>query len=342
MPLPPSPFYVSDVPTTFVSDSRGLLVEPFSLEYVVYDTSSEAKRAAPVQVYPASGRAVAAEVSLGYYKADYVPGVDEAKGRRLVRWFCVYEEGDAERSWSTPWEVLTGGRMDSPVPLYAMVSDVRAEGIGEKRLSDVRAQLLLQQVGNFIDNATGRTFAPVPKVLALDGSGKARLHVPEELVALDRVYLGRKGEHGEAREDVAVFNRHLTQRLQRPDDRNNPKLEREFYAFPCGRSNVHVAGVFGYTEWDGSPMGRTPERVRRLALLLLIRELPVMGSADRGEASMLWRVTQERTRDQSVTFAGPTSGSGRPGTALLGAFTGDPEIDLIIASLVRPPTIRAV
>ncbi len=335
MPPPLQPPYVTDAPTTFIIDGGGRLVEPFQLQYIVFDTSTEAKLSTPLQVFPSSGRATAEEVSLGYYRAPYTPGGSEAKGRRAVRWYCTMEDGDTERTWTTPWEVLTGPLLETPWPRYALVSDLRAEGITTQRLTDVRAFELLDRASKIIADATGRVFAPVPKALTVSSKGRRSLLLGEEIIALDRVLVS-EGETNAALdvEEVLVFARHLSQRMFHPDDRNNPRLETRGGRFPDGRQNIHVFGVFGYTDPDGSPMGRTPEAIKRAAIMLVSREVPLLGTSSHEDASLQQRVIREKTRDQEVWFS-PLEGGSSSGT------TGVRDVDLLLASYVRPPALGA-
>ena len=149
-----------------------------------------------------------------------------------------------------------------------------------------------------------------------------------------------------------IYNRHLTQGLLLPDDRDDPKLE--FFhgsdlggvrfepagalglaslVWPRGQQNVMVRGVFGYTEPDGSPTGSTPTLIRQVTKLLVMRDLPRLTDLDRREdAQRRWRLTSERTRDQAYTLEA---------LKLQGAFTGDPEIDNILVAFVRPADLGA-
>ena len=91
---------------------------------------------------------------------------------------------------------------------------------------------------------------------------------------------------------------------------------------------MELSGLWGYTEPDGTPEGRTPPAIRRACMLLVLRWLSPLGDEDAaGDARNRWRIVEERTRDQSYKLA-PVRGSG--------AFTGDPEIDAILARNRRP------
>ncbi len=101
---------------------------------------------------------------------------------------------------------------------------------------------------------------------------------------------------------------------------------RDLY-FPAGVQNVTVRGVWGYTDFDGSPLGKTPDLIAHASKLLTMRELPGMANiAERDDARNRHRITSERTRDQSYTR------SADPETP----FTGDRAIDDILL-LYRAP-----
>ena len=67
--------------------------------------------------------------------------------------------------------------------------------------------------------------------------------------------------------------------------------------------------------------------------LLAMRELPLLSDRDRREDAMKrWRLTGETTRDQSYSLQALDA---------MGEFTGDPEVDAILASFQRPPLMGA-
>ena len=107
--------------------------------------------------------------------------------------------------------------------------------------------------------------------------------------------------------------------------------------FPIGQQNVKLVGVFGYTEWDQSiTQGKTPELIKHVTKLLVIRNLAKLSkTSQRFDAIARSRITSERTRDQSYTLSAL-------GNAQTGAFfTGDPEIDHVLAYFQRPPSLGA-
>jgi hypothetical protein len=140
-----------------------------------------------------------------------------------------------------------------------------------------------------------------------------------------------------------IYNRHL-QNLRQPDDRDNPRVEfvTELIpgeilvqgAFQQGRQNLLVEGVFGYTEFDGSHIGRKPRRLARAAQILTLRRALDPFGAD-PFISQPGRIKEAKTRDQSVKFGGASD-------AGIGALTGDRIVDDILIPYMRPPYFVAV
>lgn len=239
--------------------------------------------------------------------------------------------------------------------MYATVADFRAEGVTPAAASDARLEALIGLATEYIERVTGRFFEARQQTLTLDGTGGRSLLLGHPIIRVDEVFIELSVfAPADVAVDVAlyrVYNRHLTQGLLLPDDRDNPKLEfihssdllgvsierpvlsLSTLIWPKGQQNVLVKGVFGYTERDGSPTGRTPLLIRHLTMLLVLRELtPLTDVAGREEASKRWRITSERTRDQSYTLEAIRA---------TGAFTGDPEIDAPLSRFVRPPDLGA-
>ncbi len=233
--------------------------------------------------------------------------------------------------------------------MYAAVADIRAEGVTEATAPDSRIESLIALAASYIERITGRFFEPREMELALDGTGGHVLPLGHPIVSVDAVSIDSSPfSTADTPVDPSlyrVYNRHLTQGLLLPDDRDNPKLEL-FHAaaidaarvggnlvWPLGQQNVTVQGAFGYTEPDGTDQGRTPELIRHVTKLLVMREIPKLADVDRREnAQRRWRLTSERTRDQAYTL---------DALRLHGAFTGDPEIDNILVAFVRLPDLGA-
>jgi hypothetical protein len=102
---------------------------------------------------------------------------------------------------------------------------------------------------------------------------------------------------------------------------------------PRGRGNVVVEGLWGFTEDDGTPEGRTPLAIRRACLLLVLRGLAPLADDASFEARSRWRIIEERTRDQSYRLDAAKQAARQ--------LTGDPEVDVLLAPYVRPSPLGA-
>lgn len=336
---------------------RAFLTTPVSLAFQVFDRTT----ATPTQVYPASvGTRASVDletdlVGVGEYVAVWtVPG-NAPPGRYEIRWYAVLEDGGAELRWSRAFDVLTAALVNPGRPAYSLVSDVRAEGVPANSVADERIQEALLEAAEVIDNWTGRCFVPTWKEIHLSGIGKRRLILDEPICAIDGVrFHGSDSAIG--RDTYRVFARHLTDNLRAPDDRDDPGIEfvlsrvpdPEFmgaideppdtYAFGSrrrfhrGTQNIVIGGVFGYTEHDGSPVGRTPLVVKRASLLLALRQVYPQTSTKAWWAQNEAFVSEKRTREQSIKLGGPANGGGG-GTS---GPTGDPEIDRRLMAMMPP------
>jgi hypothetical protein len=337
----------------------GMLIDVAVLEFQIFDISDPGKQLTPLQVHPAiSGTRASVNVaalcpvgdklSTGHFVARWTPPLDEAIGTHEVRWFFRLNAGSPEQTFREEFEVLAtvaGFSADG----YASVSDLRAEGVAAADATDARLQQLIALASRYIERVTGRFFEPRAQTLVLDGTGGRTLPLGHPIVGVESVVIDASPfSPGDLPVDPSVYrvyNRHLTQGLVLPDDRDNPKLELLYgdgavgalglgsFIWPRGQQNITVRGVFGYTEPDGSPTGKTPALIRHATKLLVMRELPLLGNTDqREDAQRRYRLTSERTRDQSYTLEA---------LQLHGAFTGDPEIDNILVAFVRPPDFGA-
>lgn len=330
------------------------------LQYIIYDVSTETNQASPVQVYPTSGRAsvnlTADRLSVGRYVALFTVPSTEAYGRHEIRWFLTPKAGDGERTIRKEFDVIPDLSGISGAH-YCSMSDMRDEGLASSEVSDVRLVKVINRASRFIDRVTGRFFEPRYQSLLVDGSGGRAMDLNEPIIGIQEVhlYVSNYAPDGYLLDNTlfTVYNRHLSQGLFDPDDRESPRIEYLHYndlmgaysryaptpyhmynTFSIGTQNVKVIGVFGYTEPDDSPWGKTPEQLAHACKLLCVREFPKLTDYDqREDRKWRWRVTSERTIDQSISY---------DSEKMRGAFTGDPEIDLILASFVRPPSMSAV
>jgi hypothetical protein len=234
---------------------------------------------------------------------------------------------------------------------YCTIQSLRDEGVTDPPYSDTRLTNIIKLASAMIDKWTGRWFSAKQLDLTFDGSGERSLHLDVPIIAITEAYL----EDTEIDLDgLVVYNRHITQDLTRPDDRDAPRVEiaqafdytSPLYAeglrvWPRGQQNVRLIGTFGYTEYDGTVDGKTPELIQHACRLLVLRELPLLtDEEDRDDIRNGWRLKQVKTRDQSISWASPAGMTlGRTG---VGQFSGDPEIDTIIMGFRRPHMMRAV
>ncbi len=341
----------------------GILSDVAVLQFQVFDITGS-----PVQVYPPSGRADvdvvgqpptpgAGKLGPGHFFALWTPDVTEALGAHRITWYFKATPTATEQVFSESFDVVdsasaaatAGGEFN-----YASVADMRAEGVP----SSVLDATILQRIGiasRFIDRATGRFFSPRSMTLTVDGRGGRMLLLDIPIIAVSRLTFETspfQPSNLDIETDLMrVYNRHIRTGLLEPDDRDNPKIELYHASFdithaspyqytrlifPQGQQNITVTGLFGYTDFDGSATGKTPDLINHVCKLIVIRELQAMTKvAARGDAQNRWRLVAEKTRDQSYNLD-PL------GKRLGGLFTGDPEIDNVLASYMRPPRLGGV
>lgn len=244
--------------------------------------------------------------------------------------------------------------------LYASIQDLRDQDITTTMVDDGRALALLTQASAFIDKVTGRWFEPRNRTFRLQSEGHQLVFLDAPIIQVTSVASVFGAGSNLDREsisvdDVLVYNRHLTQGMTSPDDRDNPHIEmvagalleypgKDAY-FLGGSQIIEVSGVFGYTELgpgdpvgetsDGSQIpqsyGQTPELIQQVCLLLVARNLGKLGDpATRREWKDSGRLIEEKTADQMYKLEGLGP------LKQMGFITGDPEIDSILNLYRRP------
>lgn len=341
-----------------VDDGTGATVSqlaaPVSLAWAVASIGSETQQAAPLGVASGTVDLTADRVGgiVGHYAANTSPGAWTSRnpGRYVITWTYQLTAGGPTLSTRREFDLVAGSApADLCAAAYALVSDLREEGIQVRDASDLRLLRALQLASRFVDEYTGRFFEPRYQILSVDGTGGRALQFDDPLIALQSVSFGNPTTTSVGLGSLRLFNRHITQRLTAPDDRMDPKIEfvhfkdifgrqrsasidsplfgvpfRDLF-FPAGVQNVNVAGLWGFTDPDGSPCGGTPFLIRHATKLIAMREWRPMND-DLREDRKRYRLTTERTRDQSYTLDKQTEG----------AFTGDREIDDILLRYRRP------
>jgi len=211
--------------------------------------------------------------------------------------------------------------------VYAAVADLRAEGVTEAQATDDRLTALIEEASREIDRVTGWFFEPRFMRYRLSGRGTPSLQPPAPPITLD--ILAIDGTEQSLDEEVLVV---VGAPVVVGDD--GPRLTLlGGRTFTRGEANIEVGGRFGFTEDDGTPEGRTPLAIRRACMLMVLRGLPLLTSADSDDAKNRWRILEERTRDQSYKLD-RQKGSG--------PITGDPEIDGILLRYRRPMALGGV
>lgn len=232
---------------------------------------------------------------------------------------------------------------------YTFLKDIREEGVTARLASDDKVNRLIALAQEYIDEFTGRWFEPRTRTFKLDGRGHAALFLHHPIISITSVTIeltpGTVNPLDVSLTDLSIYNRHVREGLTDPDDRDNPKIEffrsnediiraapgSTFLQFPIGRQNVTVEGVFGYTNYSATdPQGVTPPMISEVAKRMVIRLLPLKVRQSLQGSGAIWKMV---TRDQRVEFGEPTR------LAIQGAFTGDPEIDQVLARYRRPPHI---
>lgn len=210
--------------------------------------------------------------------------------------------------------------------MYATIADLRAEGVIDAQASDARLEALIAEASAAIDRMTGWWFEPRARMFRLDGRGTATLEPPVPPIRLDRI---SAGAHDLSLDPADLM---LEGAPVQPGFAA-PRLTLARGCFPRGRSNIVLEGLWGYTEPDDAILeGRTPLEIRRACMLLVLAWRPPLARGESSNARLQWRLTALRTVDQSLALAHP----GPPGP-----FTGDPEIDRILARYRRPMPLGA-
>jgi hypothetical protein len=210
--------------------------------------------------------------------------------------------------------------------VYASVADLRDEGVSVAQASDDRLLALLDEASRAIDSFTGWFFEPRTLTLRLDGRGTPSIEPPVPPIELPALSVGGSAV-SVVPEDLVIVGAPVQPGFDAPRITRTRKR-----VFPKGPGNVEATGIWGYTENDGTPHGRTPLEIRRACMLLVLRWLSPLAEGDT-EARSRWRIIEERTRDQSYKLD-RVSGGGS-------TFTGDPDIDGIVARYRRPPGLGA-
>jgi hypothetical protein len=233
---------------------------------------------------------------------------------------------------------------------YCTLSDINDEGFIDPPYTNARINTVITLACNILERVTGRWFEPRDLDLTLDGTGNRALRFRDPIISVTTVELDGVAVDID---DLVVYNRHVAQNMTRPDDRDDPRIEINtgivsgIYStgrWPEGQQIIRVVGKFGYTDYDsGDVEGQTPPLINHLCKLLVVRELPFLSDRDaREDLRGRGRITQKKTRDQSITFGAGGATGGALSRLAMGLWTGDAEVDSLIAMYRRPGNIRSV
>lgn len=353
------------VNVTNTKDFQGFSRDVNSLEFVILGPDG-------VAVFPTPGDPndfqtidvdndcpVGGRIGFGRYVAEWTPAADAEVGEWTIRWQMVEEAGGPTLTYDQTFQLVSSKQ---PIPdAYVTIAEARAEGV-PRGISDSQLKRALERASVYVEEVTGRKFYPHYVAAEVDGEGGPMLQLDEPVIAVETLDFTFTTftpadlpiESGAIR----IYNRHIRLNLFQPDDRDDPRIEflrvdttrfpngfRVRYAdllsnalgFTQSQQNVKVVGLYGYTDPDGSPMGKTPDLIKlvtmRIAFMRYAR--PLWGQVSGG--GQAGPILSEKTMDQSVRFADPTSGS----NVRQGAFTGDPDTDEILANYCRPPAFRS-
>lgn len=334
---------------------NGVIADPDdgSLTWSIVNISTDAMEIGPVTVTgPITVNLTTHRIAnqTGHFAAVRSPLVpaNETVGAHEIRWAWTID--GAPFSYAQRFDVLEG------VPRglgggYCLVSDLRAEEIGDDAVSDLRLLKLIAQESRFVDRATRRFFEPRFLSFRADGTASPILLLGEPIIALSTVKIADQEIAIDFdSNELVVYNRHLGGLLE-PDDRTAPRIQLPLRnlpfelegtwspAFQIGQSlrsrfpdyaqNIMVEGLFGYTDPDGTHLGQTPDPIREATMLLVRRKIPTLADTEgQFEAQEGHRTKRIKTRDQELEL---------DGERLSGVITitGDAQIDRLLSLFVR-------
>jgi len=262
---------------------------------------------------------------------------------------------------------LLESELSDPIPAtgggkYVTVQDMRDEGVSATEYDDARLVKIIKLAEAFVERVTGRWFYARHLTIKVDGTDSPWLRVPAPIVTIEEAKLlyepvtGTPAYTDLTLDDLRIYNRHLTQGLLDPDDRDAPRIVMDDYDYttiarwPRGAQNVILTGFFGYTELgpndpvgetsDGSQVplsyGAAPPLICDAVKRLVVMWLPQRTDTEAlDEAASRHRITRIKTRDQEIQYASPATAAG----ARVGWASGDPNVDSILAMYKRPVNV---
>lgn len=361
---------------------KGKLKDPVVLEFQIFKAESDTEQLIPVQKFPSTpGDRQSVDVvtlvptgdkiGLGNFVAKFDPTAESVTepGRYIIRWFFKFVATEDERVVEYEFEILAASAISIRDFSYALLRDLREEGVTEASVGDAKVLRSLRKAREQIELATGRFFFPRLSKIEADGTNSREyLRVADVIIALQEVEIVNQSLLGASSglidlEDIFVYSRHLSQRLNDPDDREDPKLSfikrtdlgglrdpadgnllfRDRLIFPGGSQNIMLTAIWGYTEPDphhkDDQLGRVPLLIREICIKIAIANNTALNSGGgTGSGGGRGPIKSEKTRSQSVTYGAKSDAAI---SARAGGLFGDEAIDIILAQFRRPVDIGA-
>jgi hypothetical protein len=324
------------------------LLTPAALEFSIFDTSTAALRAEPLQIFPNNGYQQVDldddEITTGVFAIAWTAPDDAAIGTHRLRVRATFSVGAEPVEWDVSFEVVDVA-VAAPVQTYGYttIERVRAEGITEAMASDGRLSELIEEASIEIDKICRWWFQARAKSVTLDGNGRTRLDLPAPPIEIYEVVIeGVRLDPGswhlvgicprgpsDPRKPLAAIERKAGS-ATRFYDLGVPRL-----VWPKGQGNIVIRGVFGYTEDNGTAFGRVPLAIVRACNLMVIRMQWPQSFEEAIDARNAGRTKRMKTHEQEIEYF-PSGGGAAGGNAPATAFDSDPEISRILAAYIRP------
>jgi hypothetical protein len=210
--------------------------------------------------------------------------------------------------------------------MYASVADLRAEGVAPEMATDERLARALDEASATIDRLTGWFFEPRQMEIHMNGRGTGSVEPPVPPIRIDALRV--------AGYEVSVDEYEIEGAPVRPwfvAPVLRFRSRRRHYGW---EDHIVAIGLWGYTEPDGTAVGRTPLAIRRATMILALQLVPKLGEGDGGaELRQRWRIVEEVTRDQSYRLA--------PLDTKVVPLTGDADVDRLLFPYLKPGGLGA-
>ncbi len=274
------------------------------------------------------------KIGIGTYQYSTAAETIDSVGLFYDAFTFKFEEGGDDFVVVNTFSVTADGL---PKLGYISVQDLRDEGLtSTTKYPDARLNERIDYWSRQVEQWTGLVFEARKMVIEVDGQGTFEQSFDMPIVSIESINI-IEGEFPRASlrmfdlSDVVIYNRHLSQGLTSPDDREDPRIGNAY--FPRGRMNVRISGTFGYTD----VRGQTPVQIKRVLKLLVMRDKELLNSPYRKNSllsGLAGTLISETTDGHSYRLAAPTRAA-----AATGYYTGDPEIDMILSEFSRPMRI---